>query len=92
MSKRKGVKWRTFIFIGFIIYFIYVFIGQQSTIYSMEERMETIQEKTEEEQRLNKELKNQKEIINSDEYIEQVAREKLGMVKKGEKIFVDINK
>ena len=39
---------------------------------------------------VNKELNKQKEMINSDEYIEKVAREKLGMVKKGERVFVDV--
>jgi cell division protein FtsB len=51
-----------------------------------------LQAKIKEEEKNMEELKKQKDIINSDEYIEKIAREKLGMVKKGEKIFVDVNK
>lgn len=53
--------------------------------------MKNIQAKVEEEIVINEELKRQKEILDTDEYIEKVAREKLGMVKPGEKIFIDIN-
>ena len=31
-----------------------------------------------------------KEIVDSDEYIEKIAREKLGMIRKDEIVFVDI--
>lgn len=41
------------------------------------------------EQRAN-EVDNLKENVNSDEYIEKVAREKLGMVKKDEIVFIDV--
>ena len=37
-------------------------------------------------------MQKQKEEISSEESIEKLAREKLGMVKDGEKIFIDINK
>jgi cell division protein FtsB len=30
--------------------------------------------------------------VNSDEYNEKIARDKLGMVKSGDKVFVDIGK
>ena len=36
--------------------------------------------------------KNQNENISSDEYIESVAREKLGLVKPYETVYVDSNK
>ena len=42
-----------------------------------------------EQQRAN-EVDNLKENVDSDEYIEKVAREKLGMVKKDEIVFVDV--
>ena len=35
---------------------------------------------------------NQNDNINSDEYIESVARDKLGLVKPYEKVYVDANK
>ena len=42
-----------------------------------------------EEQRAN-EVDSLKEIVDSDEYIEKIAREKLGMIRKDEIVFVDI--
>ena len=67
-------------------------IDQQKVINSKEMELKNIQEKIKAEEKLNAELKKQKEMINSDEYIEKVAREKLGMVKKNEKVFIDMNK
>ena len=92
MNKRKKSKLGLFVIIGFFVYFAYVFIDQQKVLYAKEIEMNSIQMKIEEETKLNKELKKQKEMLGSDEYVEKIAREKLGMVKPGERIFVDINK
>ena len=40
----------------------------------------------------NEELKKMKENINSDEYIEQIAREKLGMYYPNERVYIDVEK
>ena len=92
MNKRKTSKLGLFVIIGFFVYFAYVFIDQQKVLYAKEIEMDNIQAKIEEEMKLNEELKKQKEMLGSDEYVEKIAREKLGMVKPGERIFVDINK
>lgn len=92
MNKRKTSKLGLFIIIGFFLYFAYVFVDQQKVLYAKDVEMQNIQTKIKEEIKLNEDLKKQKEMLGSDEYIEKVAREKLGMVKPGEKIFVDINK
>jgi len=91
MNKRKSPKWMIFVLIGFIIYFIFVFFEQQKVLYAKNIEMNNIQAKIKEEMELNEELKKQKEMLATDEYIEKVAREKLGMVKPGERIFIDIN-
>ena len=92
MNKRKTSKLGLFVIIGFFVYFAYVFIDQQKVLYAKEIEMNSIQMKIEEEMKLNEELKKQKEMLGSDEYVEKIAREKLGMVKPGEKIFIDVNK
>lgn len=43
------------------------------------------------EQQRSVEIDRLKENVNTDEYIEKIAREKLGMVKKDEIIFIDVN-
>lgn len=42
-------------------------------------------ERVEEVERLN-------DIVGTDEYVEKIAREELGMVKEGEKLFIDVSK
>lgn len=90
----KGRKFRLayIVTIGLFIYFGWILIDQQKIIYSMEQQKKIMETNIEEEKKLNEELKKQKEIVGSDDLIEKIAREKLGMVKKGEKIFVDTNK
>jgi len=76
----------------FFVYFVVTFIEQQNMINSKSKQIETINQKIAEEQKINEELNKNIEIIGSDEYIEKVARERLGMVKSGEKLFIDTNK
>jgi cell division protein FtsB len=54
--------------------------------------MKNIEAKIIGENKQNETLKKQKDTMNSDEYIEKTAREKLGMVKPGERVFVDVNR
>lgn len=76
----------------FLIYFTITFIDQQNLIRIKSNEIKAVEQKIADEKKVNEELKKRKEIINSDEYVEKVAREKLGMVKNGEKIFVDTNR
>lgn len=43
------------------------------------------------EQKRGEEIDNMKQNVNSDEYIEKIAREKLGMIRKDEILFIDVN-
>ena len=91
----KADKKTKLIFIAialFIVYFTITFIEQQKIINLKSKQIEAINQKIAEEQRISEELNKSKEIIGSDEYVERVARERLGMVKSGEKLFVDTNK
>ncbi len=89
---KKKIKLSKILFIGVAIYFVSVFCVQQFRIneYKVKEEYysnaitELNQEKAEYEA-----LASQS---NTAEYIEKVAREKLGLVKPYEKIFMDINK
>lgn len=92
MSKRKKSKVGIILLTGFFIYCSYIVIEQQRILNARNSEMISIQKQIEEEEKQNKELKKQREMINSDEYVESIAREKLGMIKKSEKIFVDHNK
>ncbi|MFZ5986553.1 MAG: FtsB family cell division protein [Bacillota bacterium] len=92
MNKRKKPNWGLRIILGVaIVYLGFVLIKQQGIIYNQHVELKQIQAKIEKEKELNKKLVKQKEEVSSDEYIEKIAREKLGMVRHGERVFVDAN-
>jgi cell division protein FtsB len=69
-----------------------ILIDQQKMLYASNKEMSAVQKKIAIENKTKEELLRQKKILNTDEYAEKVAREKFGMVKSGEKVFVDVNK
>jgi len=92
MNKRKKSKLWLVVLIGFFLYFAYVMVDQQKMLYAKDMEMADIQAKIKQEEKVGQELQKKKETLESDEYIEKVAREKLGMVKQEEKVFIDVNK
>ncbi len=87
----KKVYKRLFVLI-FAIYVIYTFIMQQQTLnaYQAETKKYNLEiEKAQEEQ---EKLNATKNNINSNEYIEQIAREKLDMYLPNERVYIDIGK
>jgi len=90
MRKRKKPTFGMLVLLAVFLYLSYVALGQQKLLNAKSLEMSKIESKIEEETKVNEELKKEKEMINSDEYKEKVARDKLGMVKKNEKVFVDI--
>ncbi len=91
-KSKKKIKFTRVLLIGMFIYFVSVFCIQQFKIneYKVQEEYynnsisELEQEKAEYEALVSE--------SNTSEYIEKVAREKLGLVKPYEKIFIDVNK
>lgn len=90
--REKGPRVLSLITVGLIIYFAYVIVSQQQTISEKSDKLKECQAKIQEETTTNKQLKVEKENSRSDEFIEKIAREKLGMVKQNERVFVDIDK
>lgn len=79
-----------FILLVIFLYLSYIAVNQQGLIYAKNQELNKLEEKIAEEKKINEELKKQSKMIESDEYIEKIAREKLGMVKKNERVYVDI--
>ena len=73
-----------------VIYFIYTLFSQQQTLNSYKQEASTYSNQIEEANEKNDELKNVKNNINSTEYIENMAREKLGMYLPNERVYIDI--
>lgn len=74
------------------IYVSWVFINQQQALNSYETAKEYNENKLEEVKEHQESLMAMKDNINSDEYIERIAREKLDMYLPNEKIYMDISK
>lgn len=87
---KKFLKYTLLVLVS--IYVVHVFITQQSTLnsYATESKQYKSQIETakEEQSELNETINN----LNSTEYIEEQAREKLNMYLPNERVYIDINK
>ena len=90
-KKNSNLLKRSLILI-FAIYFIYTLIAQQKTLNSYAREKERYNEQIEVAEDEQEELQEMKENINSDEYIEQIAREKLDMYYPNERVYIDTEK
>ncbi|MBP3708007.1 MAG: septum formation initiator family protein [Clostridia bacterium] len=87
---KKKLKVNRLIIIAVIGYFVYVCLMQQQTMDSYDREAEDYQNQIVEAQAENEKLQHIKSNINSTEYIEDVAREKLGMYLPNERVYIDI--
>lgn len=72
-----------------IIYVAVTVFSQSATIKESKRILANYNEDIKEQEEAKKEIEDEKSQVGTDEYIEKVAREKLGMCKQDEKIFVD---
>lgn len=74
------------------IYVLCIFINQQKVLNSYNKEQKYVAEKIQEQTDYKQELSSLKENVNSLEYIEEIAREKLNMYLPNESVYVVINK
>lgn len=89
MGKFLGRLLTTLAITGLLLYVGCVFIEQEKQIKSLNKEKEKYASLIDEANLKTEELKEIKEKMNTNEYIEQYAREKLGLVMPYETIFVD---
>ncbi|MCI9178300.1 MAG: hypothetical protein HFJ28_07160 [Clostridia bacterium] len=80
------------LFIAIAVYVIYTFFVQQKNLNAYKADEERYREQIATEEERKKELNETKSNINSKEYIEQIARDKLDMYLPNEKVYIDISK
>ena len=90
ITHKKGLKTLCFVLVCAIMITnglaqIPEYVQNKQEIADLEDAVLYEEERIEEVERLN-------DIIGTDEYIEKIARDKLGMVKEGEKLFIDVSK
>jgi len=88
MNIKKLLKY--VIIIAFLIYFSYIIFSQQQSLNSYAESQKYYSKQISQAQQNKEELKETQANINSLEYIEKVAREKLDMYLPNEKVYIDI--
>lgn len=87
---KKFYKKILFVVIG--CYVISIFISQQQTLNTYQKEINQYEGKIVEAQEKQDSLVAMKDNVNSPKYIEEIAREKLGMYLPNEKVYIDIGK
>lgn len=88
MKKNKKIYKRLFIGIA-AIYVIFTLANQQKTLNQYTESISDLSDQIEEQKEYKEELAKKEEDVNSLEFIEQTAREKLDMYYPNERVYVD---
>ncbi|MEN8907628.1 MAG: septum formation initiator family protein [Clostridiales bacterium] len=92
--KRRKIKMKFVFFCIMVIssiFFSVIYIEQQTLIDKKLNDLNRVEDNIEKEKQISAELEKEKLKLNTDDYIERIARNKLGMVKPGEKVYIDIN-
>ena len=90
MKKNKII--RNIIIFIILIYVIFTLINQQKILNQYSKSTQELAQSVEEEKQNRDELTKKKEDVNSLEFIEEMAREKLDMYHPNEKVFIDQGK
>lgn len=91
-NKKKSLKFNNlyfFVMFFMILSFSAYLVYKYDSLVTYNQKVETLNKQLEEANKINEDLKSQTEYKNSNEYIEKIARDKLGMVKSNEIIFYD---
>lgn len=88
----KNNIYKKLIILGIAIYVISIFVSQQKDLNSYKNSKEYYALQIKEQEEYKEELIAIKSNVDSPEYIEQVAREKLDMYLPNEKVYIDMGK
>lgn len=88
MKKSKKI-YKKLIIIAIATYVIFTLVSQQKTLNQYENQNQKLTEQIAQEKESKEELAKKKEDVNSLEFIEQTAREKLDMYYPNEKVYMD---
>ena len=89
---KNGKLYKKLLILGIGIYVICIFMNQQKSLATYKNQKEYYEELIAEQEQTNKELTELKENVNSKEYVEEMAREKLDMYLPNERVYIDVGK
>ena len=78
--------------VGIAFYVVYTFFVQKQNLNAYKADEQRYQEQIKEEEEKKERLAQTKANINSEEYIEEIARDRLDMYLPNEKVYIDISK
>ena len=87
--KNKTTLLKKIVFIGIVIYAIITFVKQQKILNTYAVQKEKLEGQISEAKEYQEKLNEEKENVNSSDYIEAIAREKLDMYLSNERVYVD---
>lgn len=88
---RKKIRVRHILVVLLVAYVGYTLFAQHMEIKQARADETRIKSQIEQLQKENERIKAELELMQSDQYIEKLAREKLGLIKPGEVMFIDVN-
>ena len=91
-SKNFNLILKRIFIIGIAIYVVYTFFAQQKTLNAYKADEQRYKEQILAKKEKKEELNQTKANINSEEYIEEIARDKLDMYLPNEKVYIDTSK
>ena len=89
---KKKFKFNRIVIIGIVIYILYAFISRQQVLSNYKKEEQHYLDLIAKEEQRNAELLEVKDNINSTEFIEETARNKLGLYLPNERVYIDISK
>ncbi len=88
MKKNRKLL-RNILIIAIAIYVVFVFVNQQQTLNEYSKNTEELNQQIAEEKANNEDLNQKKDDVNSLDFIEEMAREKLDMYYPNERVYID---
>ncbi|MBQ8043297.1 MAG: septum formation initiator family protein [Clostridia bacterium] len=92
VKKKYKVDYLRVILVVALAFFSVTFVKQQLEINEYNVQINSIEQDIAEAKEKTAELKSVEDKVNDSDYIEEVARTELGLVKPYEKIFIDVDK
>lgn len=91
MQSKRTFSWFRLLMVMIIAYFGYVGVEQQININNIDQERSIAEVRLAEAKKMNQELQEEKSKLGQAEYVERIAREELGLVKKGEIPYISSN-
>ena len=92
VKKRYRIDYLRVVLVVSLVFFSITFVKQQFEINEYNVQINSIEQDIVSAREKTQELKAVESKVNDSEYIEQIARTELGLVKPYEKIFIDVDK